>query len=140
MKKEMSNSKNIILSFSTGIGGIIFSNILSFISVPLILNYWGEEKYGVWALINTIVIYLNVSNLGMDVATSILMGKNNKIGNKIIILKRAFKIIMISIFFTFLIFLSINTLNKSWINILGNIPDDLYQEVFKTCLIIGMFF
>ncbi len=39
--------------------------LVSFISVPLTLNYLDKERYGLWLTINSIIAYLNVTDLGL---------------------------------------------------------------------------
>lgn len=41
------------------------SIIVSFVSVPLTLGYLEKERYGLWLTINSLIAYLNVSDLGL---------------------------------------------------------------------------
>ncbi len=39
--------------------------VISFVSVPLTLNYLDSERYGLWITISSIIAYLNVTDLGL---------------------------------------------------------------------------
>lgn len=39
--------------------------LISFVSVPLTLNYLDKERYGLWLTISSIIAYLNVTDLGL---------------------------------------------------------------------------
>jgi len=38
---------------------------VSLVSVPLALNYLGQERYGLWLTLNSIIAYLNIADLGL---------------------------------------------------------------------------
>jgi O-antigen/teichoic acid export membrane protein len=39
--------------------------VISFVSVPVALNYLDSERYGLWLTISSIIAYLNVTDLGL---------------------------------------------------------------------------
>lgn len=41
------------------------SVVISLVSVPLTLRYLGQERYGLWLTLNSIIAYLNVVDLGL---------------------------------------------------------------------------
>lgn len=137
---NISNKKNYVITMLSGFGGTFVSTLIGFISVPIALNYWKTEKYGLWALLSSILVYLSMSNLGLNASASVLMAKNSNINVKFKILKRAFSILIISIVICLTVFLLLNFYNQNWIVILGKFPDYLMNEAFFTCLIMGIFF
>jgi O-antigen/teichoic acid export membrane protein len=44
------------------------SILISFISIPLTLNYLGNERYGIWLTITSIISVLNFADLGLGVS------------------------------------------------------------------------
>lgn len=136
----MTNRRNYIITMLSGFGGTLVSTLIGLISVPISLNYWKAERYGLWALLTSILVYLSMSNLGLNASASVLMAKNNDIKVKITILKKAFSILLVSITVCLVGFVLLNVLNKDWILILGKIPSELMQEVFFTSFTMGLFF
>lgn len=59
------SSKN--LTFNTVMGLLYkpISMIISFIYVPIVLNYLGTEKYGIWATVLSILSWINYFDLGI---------------------------------------------------------------------------
>jgi O-antigen/teichoic acid export membrane protein len=137
---EKTNTKSYFLNLISSFGGTIISTIVSFISIPISLNYWQTEKYGLWALIISVSVYLSLSNLGLNAAATILMTKNPNNASKIKILKKTFNILILSVILFFIAFLLLNYYDKNWIKFLGKIPTTYKDEAFATCLIIGVFF
>lgn len=137
----ISNRKNYILTLASSFGGHAITMLINLISVPISLNYWGREKYGLFAIINSLIIYLNVSNLGLNSAAAILTAKNRYFGEKIIILKRSFVLLLLSLFVFALVFFIINFFTANWVYLLGNIPETLFSDAYKAILtMVVMFF
>jgi len=137
---QLSHKKNYLYTLSSGFGGMILSSLINFIIIPISLNYWRTEKYGIWALITTVLVYLNVSNLGLNTAASMLIAKNSDIKNKFKILKRTRNIFVISVFVMFICFLILNFSAENWISLLGRIPDTLKSETRWASFIFGIFY
>jgi O-antigen/teichoic acid export membrane protein len=137
---EKTNIKSYFLNLVSSFGGTAISIIIGFISIPISLNYWQTEKYGLWALIISVSVYLSLSNLGLNAAATILMTKNPNVASKLKILKKTFNILIISVIVFFIAFLLLNVYSKNWIMFLGKIPENSKNETFSTCLILGVFF
>jgi O-antigen/teichoic acid export membrane protein len=45
-----------------------FSMVLSFISVPMTLNYLGDERYGIWLTITSLISVLTFADFGLGVS------------------------------------------------------------------------
>jgi O-antigen/teichoic acid export membrane protein len=72
--------------------------VISFVSVPLTLNYLDKERYGLWLTISSIIAYLNVTDLGLGlglqnrVAEARGRGEEEKIGE---LLSTAFSVMVV---------------------------------------------
>ena len=137
---EISNKKNYLLTLNSNIWKIFIVGIVGLISVPISLNYWKLEKYSIWLLINSVLLFLSVSNLGLNAAASILINKNSNNFEKLNILKKSFLLVLISIVVIFIFFLSVNHFFSSWIKLLGDIPNNLEEETKKACIVLMLFF
>lgn len=137
---QISNKTNFLKNLFSSLGGTILSTIIGFISVPISLNYWEPEKYGLWALLISVSAYLSLSNLGLNAAATILMTKNPNVASKLKILKKTFNILIISVVTFLFAFILINISNINWIMLLGKIPDNLKNEALLTAYVIGIFF
>lgn len=138
--KEISNKKNYLLTIFSKSGGMILQALLGLVSVPISLNYWGAEKYGIIAVINSIIVYLSVSNIGLGSATAVLMGKNTSKRVKLRILKKSFFILGLVSIIALALFLFINIFYKEWILFLGKIPNHLKDDAYKSCFILAIFY
>jgi O-antigen/teichoic acid export membrane protein len=113
--------------------------IFGIISVPIGLKYFGVERYGALAIINTLIAYLSISNFGIPQTASILAAKAlDKLEQMKIIIK-SFILMAIIVFLVSAILLFFSR-NSSWINILGRIPKPIYREVSRVALIAALLF
>ena len=136
----ISNKKNYFFTLFTGFGGMVFSTIMTLITVPISLNYWKTERYGIWVLLTSALIYLGMTNLGLNSSASLLMAKNPKIRDKIKILKRSLILLLFSITVIFIAFLVLNLITRDWINLIGKIPETLKSETFEACIVLVVFY
>jgi O-antigen/teichoic acid export membrane protein len=128
------------MTLISSFGGSVLATVIGIISVPISLNYWKVEKYGVWALIASVIVYLNVTNLGLSQSANVLVAKNPRISDKFTILKRTLRVLVISIGIGLLIFTLMNMYYKDWIMLLGKIPDNMKSETHMACVIMALFF
>lgn len=125
--------------FSTG-AGVFISMAVGFLSAPISLNYWKEEKFAILSIIISLITYLSVSSLGLNSAAATLIAKNKDFEDKIKILKKSFHflIILVILFIITLFFIQKNTSN--WIFIFGKISPDLVGEVSYATFLMAFFF
>ena len=131
----ISNKKHFILNLSSTYLSIIISAILSFITVPIALSYWGNTIYGIWTIILSFASYITASGLGIDVATGNLMAKNPGINQKKAILRKGIFLMLVSCVIILMLFYLLNTLNPEWYKIIGKMDDDSYL-IAKPAIII----
>lgn len=136
----ISHKKNYIFTLFSGFGGVIFSIVLNLLTIPISLNYWKQDRYGIWVLLTSILLYLGMTNLGLNTSASVLMAKNPKIRDKMKILKRSLVILLFSVGTILTAFVVLNLITKDWINIIGKIPTNLSGETFYACVVLVIFY
>lgn len=83
----------------------IISIVINLALVPISLNYFGSYSYGILAIINSILAYLNIANFGIPQAISIYIARTNNMGEKKDIIEKGKKILLFySICFTIVYF------------------------------------
>ena len=79
----MSRKKNALTGFSADIIGQIISQILTFIAIPIYLNYLSDVEYGYWLTIGSVVIWISISDFGIGMALGrALMSVRAKLTNQ----------------------------------------------------------
>ena len=124
----------------SGLGGVVFSILLNLVTIPISLYYWKADRYGIWVLLTSILLYLGMTNLGLNTSAAVLMGKNPKISDKMKILRRSLLILLFSTGVILAAFYALNLVTKDWINIIGKIPNNLKDETFSACVILVIFY
>ena len=66
--KELLKSKNLQNSI-WNIAEVILSPLILFVSIPFFLNQLGDEDYGVWMFVNSVIIVFQTFNLGLNYST-----------------------------------------------------------------------
>lgn len=132
--------KNYFITLFTDSTGFAISILLNFITVPIALNYWMVERYGIWSLIISITTYVGLSDLGIGYTAGILIGRTNNLKSKIVIFKKASRMIIVTTIIAASGFILLNLLNINWIRVLGKIPEYLKEEVYSACLVYILFF
>jgi O-antigen/teichoic acid export membrane protein len=136
----ISNKKNYLLTLFSGFGGVIFTILLNLVTIPVSLSYWKADRYGIWVLLTSILLYLGMTNLGLNTSASVLMAKNPRVSDKIKILKRSFLILLISVGVITIGFLILNVCTKNWINLIGKIPANLFEETLSASFVLVIFY
>ena len=139
-KNTISNKKNYMFTLISGLGGVVFSILLNLVTIPISLDYWKADRYGIWVLLTSILLYLGMTNLGLNTSAAVLMGKNPKISDKMKILIRSLLILLFSTGVILAAFYVLNVVTKDWINIIGKIPNNLKDETFSACVILVIFY
>jgi O-antigen/teichoic acid export membrane protein len=129
--------KNIFASF--GLKGI--SILISFLLVPLVLNYIDITKYGIWLTLSSIIGWFGFFDIGLG------NGLRNKFAEAIakdqkelarIYISTTYAILFIIIGIIYFLFLIINPL-LNWTKIL-NTPVEMGNELSKLIIIVFTFF
>lgn len=132
------NKKIYLLTLYSNLIKTIIISLIGIITVPIYLKYFGVEKYGIWSVINSIMIYLSMSNLGLNAAVSILMNKNSNYQVKLKIFMKSLKIMGIIIPLITIILYELNIFIPNWIDIL-NIKKNFINEMKLVTIIMILF-
>lgn len=118
----------ILLGTSSGYAGILVTNLLSVVSVPVTLSYFGVDRYGALALVMTLVNYLSVTNFGIPTACAVLAAKSVDRREQLAIICRSFLLMAGISLVVLLLFLALAGY-PGWVAILGKIPVGIAGEV-----------
>lgn len=134
----ISNDNLYKLTLYSSLIKTIFITIISIIMVPITLKYFGSEKYGIWNVINSFLIYLSMTNLGLNSAASILINKNSNFNSKIEILKKSFKLFLVIVPIILIVLALSNYIFPNWVSII-NPPKNIEYEAKLSSLILVFF-
>lgn len=136
--KIISKKRHYVYNLITSYGNTIIASIISFISVPIALNYWGNELYGVWTILMSFSTYIAASGLGIDSATGFLMTKNPNLEEKVSILKKGIKLLICCSLFSFLILSILTIIIPDWFRIIGKMDESNYPIAkIAACIFIS---
>jgi O-antigen/teichoic acid export membrane protein len=122
-------------SFAQGIG--IVTGLLS---VPIGLHYLGVTKYGVWMVIQSLLVYLSTSQFGIGTVAAALMTKATNFHDQKTVLFKAF-ILLACCGFVFLGIIALGSFYPSiWSAVLGEIPFTLKEEAINAALILAFLY
>lgn len=138
--EKNSNSESFIKNVSLSGANTIVAIVFGMITLPISLNYWKLERYGLWALITTLMTYLSTSNLGLNSTATVLISKNANVNIKINIFRKTTILLFISSMIFLFILLLLHVFVPNWIFILGKVPSELSNEAAQTIFWSGFFF
>ena len=120
--------KRVLLGTSSAYLGMLVTNLISVVAVPVTLGYFGTDRYGALALVMTLVNYLSITNFGIPTACSILAAKSVDRREQIAIVCRSFVLIAGIGLAVLVLFLSL-TGYSGWVRVLGKIPPEIFDDV-----------
>jgi len=132
--------KTFILGVTSSYGATIVSIIVGLISVPIGLHYFGPIRYGIWAVISSVIAYLNLLNLGIPTAAQILTSKALKPFEQRVVLLRSLFLLFISSIAVIILIIGITHFYSNWVFILGKIPVYFRNEAAETGLAATILF
>jgi len=128
-------AKNSALSFLYK----VVSMLLSFVSAPLLLKCLGEEKYGIWATIGSLISWIYYSDLGIGSGLrnklSISLGKKDIIAAKGYIAVAYLLLTVISVVLFLAASIIINIVDVSAL-----LKIEASDENINFCLVVALFF
>lgn len=135
---QLGNKKLYKLTLYSGVFKTALTIIIGIINVPYTLNYFGTEKYGVWNVITSFIVFLTMTNLGLNSAASILINKNSNFLIKLKILKRSARVLIIVMPVILLILFLINYYYPQWFKIVYS-PKNIENEAKISAIIMIVF-
>lgn len=131
--------KKVLLGTSSGYAGILITNLLSVVTVPVTLGYFGADRYGALALVMTLVNYLSITNFGIPTACAVLAAKSIDRREQLATVFRSF-FLLAGISLAVLLLFLLLTLYPGWIIILGRIPTGISGEVSRAAFWTAVLF
>lgn len=132
--------KIFLLGTVSSYGTIIVSLFVGLLSVPIGLHYFGPVRYGIWAIISSVINYLSLSNLGITTAAQTLTAKASEPFEKMEILQRSLSLLLIISVVTLGIVSGLVYVYPDWIYILGKVPANLQKEATEATIAIAILF
>jgi len=132
--------KIFILGTASTYGANIVSIIVGLVAVPIGLHYFGPVRYGIWAVISSIIGYLSLSNLGINSAAQVLIAKASKAFEQRAILLRSLFLLFISSAIVLILVIRSNHFYPNWVLILGKIPLNLRTEAAEAGIATAILF
>ncbi len=131
----------IIKTAWSGLAARIISISVSFVMVPLAVQYLGKEQYGLWVAVSSLVAMLSFMDGGAGNAVINLVAHANgqKNGDLAKIVSTAFFSLMALAFTSCLLFLAIFPF-ISWSKLLGVSDVTTHSDLNRVVIIVGIFF
>lgn len=85
--------KNFLINIGSSYAHIILSVVLNILYVPIMLNYMGVERYGVWLVLQTLINYLTLANFGIPTAVTNLMSQSESDSHRLNLFYKGSKIL-----------------------------------------------
>lgn len=132
--------KIFLLGAASSYGTNVVSAIVGLISVPIGLHYFGPVRYGIWAVISSIIAYLSISNLGINTGAAVLTAKAREPFEQWAVLRRSLFLLLISSLTVLILLLIIFHYYPNWAIILGKIPTNFLNEASEAMRAIAILF
>lgn len=132
--------KIFLLGTGSSYGTTIVSILVGLISVPISLHYFGPVRYGIWAVISSVIAYLSISNLGIPTAAQALTAKASEPFEQWAVLRRSLFLLLISSAVVLSVVLGIAHFYPGWVVALGKIPTNLQGEAAEAAIAIAILF
>ena len=135
-----SRKKIFLLGTASSYGTTIVSIVVGLVSVPVGLHYFGVVRYGIWAVISSVIAYLTLSNLGITTAAASLTAKASEPFEQWVVLRRSLFLLLISSAVVLGAVLGVAHFYPGWVVVLGKIPADLHGEAGEAAIAIVILF
>ncbi|GFO60904.1 hypothetical protein GMST_32290 [Geomonas silvestris] len=129
----------VLLGTSSSYLGMLATNLISVVAVPVTLGYFGTDRYGALALVMTLVNYLSITNFGIPTACSVLGAKSVDRREQLAIVCRSF-VLMVWIGLAVLALFLLFTCFPGWVQVLGKIPPAIFTEVQRAAFWTAVLF
>ena len=132
--------KIFLLGVASSYGTNIVFIIVGLISIPIGLHYFGPVRYGIWAVISSVITYLSISNLGINTGAMVLTAKAPEPFEQWAVLRRSLFLLLISSLTVLILLLVIFHFYPNWAIILGKIPTNFLNEASEAMRAIAILF
>lgn len=132
--------KIFIFGAVSSYGTNVVSIVVGLISVPIGLHYFGPVRYGIWAVISSLIAYLGISNLGISTGATVLTAKAREPFEQWAVLRRSLFLLLISSVAVLSVVLGIDRFYPGWVVALGKIPLAFHKEASNAVIAITILF
>lgn len=113
--------KNITYSY----GSVIITSLLGFVTLPLSLNYFGKDLFGLFSITGDTLAYLALFNFGIPWAAATIFAKlNSHLEQKRVILKALTLLFVFSFLMITSLFI-VHLLFPNWVHFISNISSSV---------------
>lgn len=135
---EPSGKRTLLLGAVSNYGSIFTSAIVTLISVPIGLHYFGPVRYGIWFVMASILAYLKMADFGIGLSTLTHIAQSPESSHQRVILRHSINLLLIISSLLIGVILIVSYLFPSWIAIMGKIPSNFQKEAAISVLILGI--
>lgn len=118
--------------------GQVASIAYSLVSVPLLLSAYGNELFGIWGLISSLVAYLTLSNFGIPTAATVYIANASIWSERILIYKKSFRLLLLLITAVAVVLIPASGFVQ-WENIFGKVTSENIDtaKIAASVMLIG---
>ena len=114
-------SKSIFYSY----GSVIFTSLIGFITLPLSLNYFGKDLFGLFSITSDTLAYLALFNFGIPWATATIFAKLRSYSAQKILLIKALKLLFMLCMVMLCIIILVALLLPNWVHFIAQINQNI---------------
>ncbi len=112
---------NFLKSLLYSYGSVIFTSLIGFITLPLSLNYFGKDLFGLFSITNDTLAYLALFNFGVPWATATIFAKLSNYHAQKELLFKSLKLLFLLCIIMACIISTIAFLYPNWIHFIAKI-------------------
>jgi len=135
---ELNRKRTLILGTISNYAAIFVSIIVSLISVPIGLHYFGPIRYGIWLVIGSILAYLRTADFGVGLSTLTFMAQTSDSAHHRVILRRSISLLFWVSIVLIMLMIVVSHLFPGWTLILGKVPLDFQEEATTAAIAIAI--
>ncbi|MBX9599205.1 MAG: oligosaccharide flippase family protein [Burkholderiales bacterium] len=131
---------NFLKSLLYSYGSVIFTSLIGFITLPLSLNYFGKDLFGLFSITNDTLAYLALFNFGIPWATATIFAKLLNYRAQKELLFKSLKLLFLLCVFMTCIVNTIALLYSDWIHFIAQINSSILPSAKLFISISVIFF
>ena len=110
------------------------------ITMPIALGYFGVELYGLWLVVNSFIVFLQFTDLGINLSSQNEISFSSEIHKQAEIIKKSFLILFgISTIILVLVW-CLHMFSDDWAYVIGIIPEGMYNQIENIILVMIVYF
>ena len=133
---------NFIRNIGTSYISVIITSLIGLYSIPLAINHFDTETYGIWLLVSSIIAYLAISNFGIPTSSGAMIAKSSSASfQKQIVIKSFLALSLVSAFVALMLFF-VNEIYPDWLYLFGRFDkaNEVMAKSVFIIMIIGFLF